>query len=154
MTFEVSFDYPVSGPRPLIDSLRTKISNLVFSYEFFYESEPRGKDKLLPPIGDELNTLLYHEGMHYFTQAVKNYAEVMEYDPEYRVSDSYTQKIKLIAQSTHYVSYHTEGYIYTGGAHGTPWDHGLSFYRTNGKVITWEDLAKWVKSNRMVSSHT
>ncbi len=127
MSYEVKFDYPELGPRPLIDSIRVSIFNAL--------------DVQAPDAGTDLDAFLSQEGRKFFTTKEKDYAEEMDADPDFYPSDSYQQKIKLIANTSRYVSYSYEGYEYaSGAAHGMPWKYGYSFERTTGKVLKWQDI--------------
>ncbi len=127
MSYEVSFDYPELGPRPLIDSIRVCIF--------------RSLDMQTPPAGTDLNAYLSQEGNKFFNKAEKDYAEEMDADPDFYPTESYQQKIKLIANTSRYVSYSFEGHEYaTGAAHGLSWKYGFSFERTSGKTLTWNDI--------------
>ena len=90
----------------------------------------------LPPLGTDLTPLLEKAGRKFFQDNLEAYSDV----PEYTIRDSYQQEIKLIAVTSNYLSFKFDGYYYCGGAHGLPWEFGLSFNCSNGKVITWEDL--------------
>lgn len=127
MSYEVSFDYPELGPRPLIDSIRVCI---------FKELNMPA-----PPAGTDINAYLSRMGNRFFSDNEKTFAEEMDADPDFYPSDVFQQKIKLIANTSRYVSYSIKGYMYgTGAAHGLSWDRGCSFERTTGKMLTWEAL--------------
>lgn len=136
MTYEISVDFPISGPRPLIDSIRTHVFDELFTYESFSGKDDTSMTYKLPPLGTDLTPLLEKAGRKFFQDNLEAYSDV----PEYTIRDSYLQKIKLIAVTSNYVSFKFNGYYYGGGAHGIPWEFGLSFNCSNGKVITWEDL--------------
>lgn len=136
MTYEISVDFPVSGPRPLIDSIRTHVFDELFAYESFSGDDDASMTYKLPPLGTDLTPLLEKAGRKFFQDKLEAYSD----DPEYTIRDSYQQEIKLIAVTSNYVSFKFDGDYYCGGAHGLPWEFGLSFNCSNGKVITWEDL--------------
>ena len=79
MSYEVSFDYPELGPRPLIDSIRVCIF--------------RSLDMQTPPAGTDLDAYLSQEGNKFFNKAEKDYAEEMDADPDFYPTESYQQKI-------------------------------------------------------------
>lgn len=136
MTYEISVDFPISGPRPLIDSIRTHVFDELFTYELFSEDYDASMTYKLPPLGTDLTPLLEKAGRKFFQDKLEVYSD----DPEYTIRDWYQQEIKFIAVTSNYVSFKFDGYYYCGGAHGFPWEFGLSFNCSNGKVITWEDL--------------
>ena len=140
MTYEISVDFPISGPRPLIDSIRTHIFDRLFAYDSFSGDDDASMTYKVPPLGTDLTPLLEKAGKKFIQDNLKANSEMQESDPEYTISNSYQQKIKLIAVTSNYVSFKFDGYYYSGGAHGMPWEFGLSFNCSNGKVITWEDL--------------
>ena len=44
----------------------------------------------------------------------------------------------LLEQSDDYVTYISEGYLYTGGAHPLPWYWGTTFSKTDGSVLGYD----------------
>lgn len=136
MTYKISVDFPISGPRPLIDSIRTHVFDELFTYESFSGEDDTSMTYKLPPLGTDLTPLLEKAGRKFFQDNLEVYSDV----PEYTIRNSYQQEIKFIAVTSNYVSFKFNGYYYGGGAHGLPWEFGLSFNCSNGKVITWEDL--------------
>lgn len=136
MTYEISVDFPISGPRPLIDSIRTHVFDELFTYASSSGKDDTSMTYKLPPLGTDLTPLLEKAGRKFFQDNLEVYSDI----PEYTIRNSYQQEIKFIAVTSNYVSFKFDGYYYGGGAHGIPWEFGLSFNCSNGKVITWEDL--------------
>ena len=136
MTYEISVDFPISGPRPLIDSIRTHVFDELFTYASSSGKDDTSMTYKLPPLGTDLTPLLEKAGRKFFQDNLEVYSDI----PEYTIRNSYQQEIKFIAVTSNSVSFKFDGYYYGGGAHGIPWEFGLSFNCSNGKVITWEDL--------------
>ena len=44
----------------------------------------------------------------------------------------------LSEQTDSYVTYISEGYVYTGGAHPMPWYYGISFSKQDGSIIGYD----------------
>ncbi len=133
--FDIHTVYPVSGPRPLVDSLCTAISNHLFEHRAFTEE---GHSRISTiPAGTNLNPLLFQEAKEFVAYGMELEKEVS--DPSL-ARWNYTQDISVLEESTHYVSLWIEGYFDGGGAHGMPWEAGMSFNNANGKIITWKTL--------------
>ena len=134
--YEISIDYPISGPQPLCDSVRSYILKNIFFWNDLYNLEIKDKILKVPQAEKDVNQLLETSGRKFFRAIMKLHA-----DDGFSTSHGYEQKIKLIDQTTKYVSYGMDGYDYYGGAaHPYPWKSGVSFNHKNGKKIVWEDL--------------
>ena len=95
MTYEISVDFPVSGPRPLIDSIRTHVFDRLFAYDSFSGDDDASMTYKVPPLGTDLTPLLEKAGRKFIQDNLEFYSEMQESDPEYTISNSYQQKIKL-----------------------------------------------------------
>lgn len=51
---------------------------------------------------------------------------------------SFLGNFTLSEQTDLYVTYISEGYIYTGGAHPLPWYYGTSFSKTDGSIVGYD----------------
>ena len=57
MTYEISVDFPISGPRPLIDSIRTHVFDELFAYESFSGKDDTSMTYKLPPLVTDITLL-------------------------------------------------------------------------------------------------
>ena len=97
--FDIHTVYPVSGPRPLVDSLCTAISNHLFEHRSFTEE---GHSRIATiPAGTNLAPLLYQEAKEFVAYGMELEKEVS--DPSW-ARWNYTQDISVLEESTHYVS--------------------------------------------------
>ena len=55
-------------------------------------------------------------------------------EPRSEYEDNYT----LSEQTDKYVTYTTEGYEYTGGAHAMPWYNGTTFSKVDGSIVGYD----------------
>ena len=70
-------------------------------------------------------------------------------EPRSELENNYT----LSEQNDHYVTYISEGFIYTGGAHPVPWYYGTTFSKIDGSIVGYdmfndpEQLAEIITKN-------
>lgn len=50
----------------------------------------------------------------------------------------YEENYSLSEQTDKYVTYTTEGYLYTGGAHEMPWYNGTTFSKIDGSIVGYD----------------
>ncbi len=50
----------------------------------------------------------------------------------------YEENYTLAEQTEHYVTYITEGYLYSGGAHEIPWYNGTTFSKIDGSIMGYD----------------
>lgn len=50
----------------------------------------------------------------------------------------YEENYTLSEQTEKYVTYTTEGYLYTGGAHEMPWYNGTTFSKLDGSIVGYD----------------
>lgn len=50
----------------------------------------------------------------------------------------YKEDYSLSEQTEKYVTYTTEGYLYTGGAHEMPWYNGTTFSKLDGSIVGYD----------------
>lgn len=70
----------------------------------------------------------------YFQKKKDNFFSEDGNEPNSAFVDNFT----LSEQTETYVTYMSEGYIYTGGAHPTPWYYGTSFSKIDGSIIGYD----------------
>ncbi len=130
--YGVFVDYPVSGPSPLVDSICAAICNVIFLHnEAPTPTIPAGTD-LTPVLNRELNAFVQH--------ARKANAELRKEMPNYCPDYWFRHSISLTDNNERYVTYYFSGDYNEGGAHGNPWEYGMSFDRTTGSAIQWDDI--------------
>ena len=70
-----------------------------------------------------------------YLEAMKNnFFEEEGSEPRSEFEENYT----LSEQTDKYVTYTTEGYIYTGGAHEMPWYNGTTFSKIDGSIVGYD----------------
>ena len=53
-------------------------------------------------------------------------------------SSEFEESCTLSEQTDKYVTYTTEGYLYTGGAHEMPWYNGTTFSKIDGSIVGYD----------------
>ena len=74
----------------------------------------------------------------YFSKQREEITEDDEWAREHPWEIDYEINIDTI--TPHYVSLIFSGYDYRGGAHGMPWNYGITFMKSNGHTMTWNDF--------------
>lgn len=81
---------------------------------------------MLSPETEDYQTFLENEMKQFFAEEGD--------EPRSALEENYT----LSEQTDNYVTYITEGYIYTGGAHPTPWYFGTTFSKKDGSIVGYD----------------
>ena len=107
------------------------------------------------------NATLKQSIMHWmFAPEVKDYEDFLQTDMD-RFFDEEGSEPKSVYENNHtlaeqtdrYVTYITEGFLYTGGAHPMPWYYGTSFSKIDGSIVGYdmfddpEQLAPMITEN-------
>lgn len=53
-------------------------------------------------------------------------------------SSNYEGNYTLVEQTDRYVTYITEGFLYSGGAHDMPWYYGATFSKIDGSIVGYD----------------
>ena len=70
----------------------------------------------------------------YLESMKENFFEEDGSEPRSVYEENYT----LSEQTDKYVTYITEGYLYSGGAHEMPWYNGTTFSKTDGSIVGYD----------------
>lgn len=75
------------------------------------------------------------EDYQYYTEYDKNlFFEGEGSEPKSNFEGNYT----LTEQTDRYVTYITEGFLYSGGAHDMPWYYGATFSKIDGSIVGYD----------------
>ena len=111
--YSTSIDLPVSGPDTLVSNIKNWIND---------------------ELGGE-----YKGEIDCDTMMMRQYAQdFFKNEIDIAFPDSGSEcSINKVAETDQYVSYETDGYAYTGGAHGMPFRRGVTFCKQNGQQFAW-----------------
>ncbi|MBR4468685.1 MAG: DUF3298 domain-containing protein [Bacteroidales bacterium] len=70
-------------------------------------------------------------------------------EPHSALEENYT----LSEQTDHYVTYTTEGYLYTGGAHPMPWYYGTTFSKIDGSIVGYDMFDDTISLKHIVTEN-
>lgn len=125
--FKFEADIPVSGPHPLVDSIRTTMLSLGDSARNVFQADPKD---IISAWADT-----------FITKQLAEIADIKKDFPDGEYHASYSESVRLHDNQPGYVTYTTEGHEYfPGAAHGIPWQGGYTFERATGKRMQWDDL--------------
>ena len=96
---------------------------------------------MLSPETEDYETFLKAEMNQFFSEEGS--------EPRSELENNYT----LSEQTDRYVTYITEGYIYTGGAHPTPWYYGTSFSKIDGSIVGYDMFENTEQLAKIVTEH-
>lgn len=122
-TYSAKIDLPVAGKAELQDSI---IRYILSSCDIEKVSDLHHPLKTIKQAG------------HDFVEEAED--EMEDSGNEFFAPHTAEYKVLLEHNSSKYVTYHFSGHIYTGGAHGMPWDYHLTWDAYTGKCLTWNDL--------------
>lgn len=129
-TIKMNIDYPSqeSGSTPLNDSIRTWLFRFI-------------------KVGDEAGLPAYtgdiQDGKALVSHYVKAYVEqFMRQSPDSAYNMSYELSAQKEYENNLYVSYRVDLYDYQGGAHGMPYTGLAIFCKSDGHILTWQNILK------------
>lgn len=96
---------------------------------------------MLSPETEDYETYLKEEMHQFFSEEGS--------EPRSELENNYT----LSEQTDRYVTYITEGYIYTGGAHPTPWYSGTTFSKIDGSIVGYDMFENTEQLAKIVTEH-
>jgi hypothetical protein len=96
---------------------------------------------MLSPETEDYETFLKEEMNQFFSEEGS--------EPRSELENNYT----LSEQTDRYVTYITEGYIYTGGAHPTPWYYGTTFSKIDGSIVGYDMFENTEQLAKIVTEH-
>lgn len=118
LRYSVEIDVPVTGPKALLDSVKTWMNNtLGGSYN---------------GVIDFNNEMLRHYAELYYDDN-SDVLSIVDF-----IGCSLDLKIQMTDNTDGFVSYEVEGYDYTGGAHGMPISYGTTFVKETGSTLSWD----------------
>ena len=96
---------------------------------------------MLSPETEDYETYLKDEMNQFFSEEGS--------EPLSELENNYT----LSEQTDRYVTYITEGYIYTGGAHPMPWYFGTTFSKIDGSIVGYDMFENTEQLAKIVTEH-
>lgn len=137
LSYTVKVDLPISGVTAVRDS--------VTRYILQFDGESNKIDIRHP------KESIMAIGRTYSDNA-KSDRDLCDDADEFRFhSHSIDWKILLKNNTPTYITYYFTAYVYTGGAHGMPYDYYLSWDAHTGKCLTWEDLFQPGSENDIIN---
>ncbi len=140
---KVCVDYPSDGKSEVVDSVRAYINNCLHSH--FMNLDENGK-----PLSDvalydgdinDGNALAAYYCDAYRAEAVKLHAE--ESIPAVPAPFVHYMEIKMCCDTSTFVSYTVNNYVFSGGAHGSDFVDAATFSTADGHVVGYPvDTAK------------
>lgn len=96
---------------------------------------------MLSPETEDYEAFLKDEMNQFFTEEGS--------EPRSELENNYT----LSEQTDRYVTYITEGYVYTGGAHPRPWYSGTTFSKIDGSIVGYDMFENTEQLAKLVTAH-
>ena len=119
-SYTVTLDVPVAGNPVLVDSIKQWLS---YRLGNTYEGEQTFDNEMLK---------------HYATE----YFQTCDEDGLFEGLGAYLEfSATLLTDTAGFITYEVEGYDYTGGAHGMPFNYGVTFSKEDGSQIGWDIFA-------------
>ena len=107
------------------------------------------------------NATLKQSIMHWmFAPEVKDYEDFLQTDMD-RFFDEEGNEPKSVYENNHtlaeqtdrYVTYITEGFLYTGGAHPMPWYYGTTFSKIDGSIVGYDMFDDTISLKHIVTEN-
>lgn len=118
-SYTVTIDVPVSGNPQLVDSIKQWISSHLIHQDI---------------------EMTFDEEM--LKQCASAYFQECDEDGLFEGFGAYFESsATVLADTLGFVTYEIEGYDYTGGAHGMPFNYGVTFSKEDGSQIGWDIFA-------------
>lgn len=128
-TYEAEIDYPVRGKQLLCDSVSACLLR-VAGVEHPALARPEGQLK-----SAAMNFI------HEASSCNEDTGSPMEW--------SFEVECELKENRSRFLTYHVEGYEYTGGAHGMPWNYHVMFDTRTGRTVKWKDVFRQDKGSEL-----
>lgn len=128
---DLAYSFPVSGPQPLVDSLRAYLSSeLVWIGDDY--SDEGVESKPYSNIADGKGMINY-----YAKNAYKSISKTLEEidDPDVAWKPEISKFIMKLNETDRYVTYYSSFYTYSGGAHGMASEYGTTFDKKSGVML-------------------
>ena len=118
-------DFPIQGPDSLVNEIKKNI---------FYTL---GDSSITDMSENHLRTI----GKKYISSNTDDLKEMLaDSDGRYEVAYANEGKVKIIENTGKYVTYNTNSYDYTGGAHGMPYNGFFTINKSNNKTMKLNDI--------------
>lgn len=140
---KVCVDYPTGGKDELVDSVRAYINNCLHSHFMALDENGKPLSDVALYDGDitDGNALAAYYCNAYRTEAVKLHAE--ESIPPVPAPFVHYIEIKMCCDTSTFVSYTVNSYVFSGGAHGSDLIDAATFSTADGHVVGYPvDTAK------------
>ena len=125
---DLAYSFPVSGPQPLVDSLRAYLSSeLVWIGDDY--SDEGVESKPYSNIADGKGMINYY-AKNAYKSISKNLEEID--DPDVAWKPEISKFIMKLNETDRYVTYYSSFYTYSGGAHGMASEYGGYFRQEDG----------------------
>lgn len=128
---DLAYSFPVSGPQPLVDSLRAYLSSeLVWIGDDY--SDEGVESKPYSNFADGKGMINY-----YAKNAYKSICKTLDEidDPEVTWKPEISKFIMKLNETERYVTYYSSFYTYSGGAHGMAFEYGATFDKMTGVML-------------------
>lgn len=128
---DLAYSFPVSGPQPLVDSLRAYLSSeLVWIGDDY--SDEGVESKPYSNIADGKGMINY-----YAKNAYKSISKTLDEidDPEVAWKPEISKFVMKLNETDRYVTYYSSFYSYSGGAHGMAFEYGTTFDKKTGVML-------------------
>lgn len=111
---QISVEYPINGNKVIVKTIRRLIAELVAGNNINYYSSLNNPDELL-------------------RTTIKKYQSEGEMGMD---GETIEKKISVSYSNGKVITIRSTGYLYMGGAHGTPWDESYTFLVKDGTKLT------------------
>ena len=128
---DLAYSFPVSGPQPLVDSLRAYLSSELVWIGDGYSDEGVGS-KPYSNFADGKGMINY-----YAKNAYKSISKTLDEidDPDVAWKPEISKFIMKLNETDRYVTYYSSFYTYSGGAHGMASEYGATFDKKTGVML-------------------
>ncbi len=128
---DLAYSFPVSGPQPLVDSLRAYLSSEMVWVGDSYSDEDV-ESKPYSNFADGKGMINY-----YAKNAYKSISKTLDEidDPEVDWKPAISMFVMKLNETDRYVTYYSTFYTYSGGAHGMASEYGATFDKKTGVML-------------------
>lgn len=124
INYTASFDFPVDGPQPLVDSIFTYLAEVTN-----YSGTPENAPAMLQYAADT------------YLQEHKEWMDGNDMELDMNINAEHTQSQRIVYQNDKVLTYEEDFYAYEGGAHGTYSTTYTTFCKATGRRIGWDIIA-------------
>ena len=128
---DLAYSFPVSGPQPLVDSLRAYLSSELVWIGDSYSDEG--------VVSKPYSNFADGKGMinYYAKNAYKSISKTLDEidDPDVAWKPEISKFVMKENETERYVTYYSTFYTYSGGAHGMASEYGATFDKKTGVML-------------------